>query len=886
MLSPVKGENEKMNIIINRGDEYRAKIEREVDADSIFSPVYRKAQGCVEEIEKETRQYLQKEFNTDSLYRGFGNNIISFCGNRGEGKTSAMVSFTEQLKKEAGSKYEIMTPIDPSMFSESDSIVMVMLSYMFKRCEKVYDERITKDQGRTDIRIIDDEKRELLKAFKRCYRNVINIHNKEFKEDEIDQLERLAQLGDSTELRCNLGELVRLYLNFLGLDRKEAYLVVQIDDTDLAESRTYEICEDIRRYIKIPRVIILMAMSFETLETTMLEERGQKCKDTDLVKFNTNRYLEKMFPKGHRIDIPNLNWMMQSYSRNLSLKYMDVKQNCNLFDELFESESLNFQQVLLKMLYMRTGVILIPKDGEIHPFIPHTMRELTHFTKLLYDMKQVNIEDIYNISTLEEKDNVERIKSNLNILKEYFIEMWCPNNLNSEDNSFLKKVDIACKKYDLQELVKIFAISKKKNDNKITYRKILTSKVFEEGEKPSLKKAVQLYFDFFVNEWFLEVLDESMKQNILQIFMRDSMHASEKLSNKKLKKKYKLVQFEIDFSELKSWLPSEKIKKDSVDWINCFYQTNGFELIEKDPEMTDHYIWNLDVEETAKVSFDLFNSFQYAVFTQNIWNRLTKSTYEEISDSVSESSPSEEKEFSDQTALIGIKNIVFNFEVQDYIFAGLDNEYKYLERRTKTVGTQAEFVEEIFGKVDDIYNNTLSFLNLKSDCHKLIDFFDNKSYAIAATFLANPENVSSYKKEYAEYTKDTAEELIKILDDMPSDLKDSKAVASTSGMPITKQRIIEAISHKEQEMKKSVPLIIDVPSEILNDKIPDVYNNSKGLQEVIDALKKVDLSDQEKENNKKKLTHIISESENLLKRMDDKTDVKGTEKLTKRKNGS
>ena len=84
-------------ISIIQGDEYRAKIEKEVKREAFFFNVYKRAMDCVRELGEHAELYQEKETKEGIQYR-IGNNIIVFCGERGQGKTSAMHSFSQMLK--------------------------------------------------------------------------------------------------------------------------------------------------------------------------------------------------------------------------------------------------------------------------------------------------------------------------------------------------------------------------------------------------------------------------------------------------------------------------------------------------------------------------------------------------------------------------------------------------------------------------------------------------------------------------------------------------------------------------------------------------------------------------------------------------------------------
>ena len=87
----------------------------------------------------------------------YANNTIAFCGSRGQGKTSAMLSFGNALKDKdmdgsaiqheldpdgmiADSRFHVMDPIDPTMLKKGGHIAEIVLSYLYRQMRKMFDE--------------------------------------------------------------------------------------------------------------------------------------------------------------------------------------------------------------------------------------------------------------------------------------------------------------------------------------------------------------------------------------------------------------------------------------------------------------------------------------------------------------------------------------------------------------------------------------------------------------------------------------------------------------------------------------------------------------------------------------------------------------------------
>ena len=105
-----------------------------------------------------------------------------------------------------------------------------------------------------------------MRQFAACYESVTALRNKDIRREEFDGLDLLERLGDSSRLKKQLAELVEQLLRFCcPKGGKNAYLVLQIDDTDMNIQHAYSILEDLRRYLVIPRLIIVMAADLNHL---------------------------------------------------------------------------------------------------------------------------------------------------------------------------------------------------------------------------------------------------------------------------------------------------------------------------------------------------------------------------------------------------------------------------------------------------------------------------------------------------------------------------------------------------------------------------------------------------------------------------------------------
>lgn len=283
-------------------------------------------------------------------YSDFENNIIAFCGERGEGKSSAMISFTKAVyehdKQPDASIFDGLDRIknayfaepiviDPSMLDDVHNVLDIILATLYKKFQDHYKE---------NNQSIDGYKRErLLDLFQKVYQCISLINNQtQMLDDEYDyegNIGKLSKLGQSTALKKKLQELIQTYIEVMSRNKekseKSGWLLIAIDDLDLCNRYAYKVAEQIRKYLVIPNVVIVMALKVEQLQLCVQENnhkdyermlhRGQDISEiqTEIINMS-ERYVAKLIPKSRRIYLPHI-YMMQ----NVKLVYQDEKERAS-----------------------------------------------------------------------------------------------------------------------------------------------------------------------------------------------------------------------------------------------------------------------------------------------------------------------------------------------------------------------------------------------------------------------------------------------------------------------------------------------------------------------------------------------------------------------------
>ena len=452
---------------ISDGQNFEIHIEEQIEEDNLFFHEYESAVKNLNNIWE-----IQKGLKNDIERKGISekpNNIIAFCGERGSGKSSVMLSFMKALENSGirqdkfNFKEEIrinnwstQIMIDPSMFDGVHNIVDIVLAHIYQNFHEAYD----KDNQKID----KYERQEMLSLLAKTYKSLSIIKNKEkMLDDEYDvdgNISKLQNLGESTQLRSFFGKLVALYLDLIPklenrTGQKSEKLLIAIDDLDLCNEHAYQMAEQIRKYLILPNVIIFMAVKIEQLEMGVEEKnredfrnviagrRGDVALEQEM-RDMAERYVTKLVPKARRIYLPKL----ESRQVNLELGSEVQPENIKGNGETIENK-------VIQLIHEKTGMFLVPGENSNNYFVPGNLRELVNLILFLKSMKQPN-------------GSTQIILENIYDFHSYFLEEMLKKNVNDERLTELLEVvasDDNTRNYNMGTYIDRLLSEKKKEAN-------------------------------------------------------------------------------------------------------------------------------------------------------------------------------------------------------------------------------------------------------------------------------------------------------------------------------------------------------------------------------------------------------------------------------------
>lgn len=418
---------------ITDGQRFKIHIEKQITEESLFFHEYEIAVNSLNNIWN-----IQDERGDENNKLENPNNNIAFCGERGSGKSSAMMSFVHALVRSGehddklkfgegirNSNWRTNIIVDPTMFDEVHNIVDIVLAHIYQDFQMIYD--------KNNQSIEQYEREKMMMQLSKVYKSLSIINNKEkMLDDEYDEagnISKLQKLGASTMLRNDLEELVKMYLE-LASKRESAKkckkLLIAIDDLDLCNENVYQMAEQIRKYLILPNIIIVMAVKIEQFEMGIEEKNRDDFKNIIQGKGRANsidkemremaeRYATKLIPKARRIYLPELK-SNQVELEGIVLKKKDI-----------DNQSLVLENRLLELISEKTGMYFVPSENGYTYLIPFNLRDLINFISLLDEMEYPG-------------ENVQLKLNNILEFKYYFIEEMIKRNVRGEEREDLMEV--------------------------------------------------------------------------------------------------------------------------------------------------------------------------------------------------------------------------------------------------------------------------------------------------------------------------------------------------------------------------------------------------------------------------------------------------------------
>lgn len=419
-------------IIFNIGEENGIVVETSKFQYSLFKEQYKKAFELIKQIwKKQDDMREQKSYGMDNRF----SNIISFCGDRGEGKSSCMSSFSlilsdEKVREAANDKLqlkddckypwkevELIDTIDPAFFDKDHNILELLLGRMFNR--------VNEDIKRTDVHEERRYKsRMLIEQFSKVQKSMKVLKK---PEEQYDTLENIASMSAGIELKAMLNHLFELYLDYCGKKR----IVLCVDDIDLNMTEGYSMAELIRKYLVNPYCIILLAVKIDQMIDIVAGSMAKELKDSGYGK----EYCTPMAQKYVTKFLPHVNRIFMPTTTDFCLRPIVIhhKNKGELNDSEVDRANVPLKEFVVQLIYKKTRYVFY-NTQTLSLIIPTNLRELRHLIATLYysdDAKR-------SINEYEEID----VNNGREVFQDYFYRTWVSHNLSSYDFDFARRLAV------------------------------------------------------------------------------------------------------------------------------------------------------------------------------------------------------------------------------------------------------------------------------------------------------------------------------------------------------------------------------------------------------------------------------------------------------------
>lgn len=419
-------QNETKQIRFRIGEETKHVIEdinEKTIETSLFSGQYKKALSSLNYLLSLTQ--TSPQIDSDNT----PNNILSFIGDRGSGKTSCMMSVAKLLEKGvkeshlsypkvAEHSFLCLERIDPSFFDESHNVIELFLAGLYN----VFDKQRKSNCGKSDSEKTKQEKI-VLDLFAQAQTMMFEMTKTE--KDRYDVLDNLQSLSAGVRLWSVIGSLVKALLSYFN--KEKGILVLPIDDIDLNSKMAADMTEQIRKFLIQPNVIILFAVKVDQLELSkrlsLAKEyeimfRNELLGNKNVISEMAEAYITKLLPHQQRIYMPD------------GTAYFHHPVAIELADNDKSEEYASVRQMVPELIYKKTRYLFYNSTDRTSYIVPSNLRELRFLTGLLYNMKDY----------WQNEDNHENNLYNKLLFRKYLYENWVTNNLDEKMQASAREI--------------------------------------------------------------------------------------------------------------------------------------------------------------------------------------------------------------------------------------------------------------------------------------------------------------------------------------------------------------------------------------------------------------------------------------------------------------
>lgn len=369
----------------------------ELKLDSLFYSEYRQAALAIKRIinNKKDVKISGKRPNYET--------VIPFIGDRGTGKTSAMVSVLKALEETPNQFFEYcevsieetyfvcFDMIDVETMRCNENIISLILSHMLNYLKSL---EIDKQFGAGGYENHSSMLRDIYREIDSLFRTIGQRHTKREQFSYDQGLVGLQKISDAQSaiprfqgLVSAFTEAVKRFKNLRG----SCYLVLALDDVDLflgdgiQKDEQFILLEQIYDFMKAPNLIVMMTFNERVLRRNCQNHFWKFFSDSQRkheisaaaaeVDNLARQFMSKLFPKEQKIYMPNFEYLNSANQNNLRLEVM-LTSDTGSIQPFRGGEVLTVKEFMLKMIAYKTGLYFDIAGSKKHFLEPRNLREL------------------------------------------------------------------------------------------------------------------------------------------------------------------------------------------------------------------------------------------------------------------------------------------------------------------------------------------------------------------------------------------------------------------------------------------------------------------------------------------------------------------------------
>ena len=325
---------------------------------------------------------------------GDTNNIITFMGGRGTGKTTVLTEFSQLLQDsdesdlydylkqngiETGQgkvqnriRFKVLPMIDASLLEIGEDPFLLTLASMLAECEK---------QWNKDVNITTYERQEVSRTLNEVYRNYLGVQSQRVQEEYGESIiSKLRSMPSTNKAKTEFDKLLNYFFRVINKDNTATnFLVVVIDDLDLNIKNGLKMLDQLYKYLSHKQVIVLTAVDYKQLsviaERYFMEDQFKGSKDEVHIKQSKKLaldYLDKFLPIAYRIYMPDILKMGEELAIKVNEEEYGLKEY--ILNEIAKKMYIYYDRVGTKRHFVEQD----------------TVRKLVFYSKFLESLNDVD----------------------------------------------------------------------------------------------------------------------------------------------------------------------------------------------------------------------------------------------------------------------------------------------------------------------------------------------------------------------------------------------------------------------------------------------------------------------------------------------------------------